>query len=471
MLTQRLAEFVIDTRTADIPQQVMDGARDALIDTLGCGLAGTLEETGEIALRFARECGGNPHATVWAHAFSTSAPDAAFVNGIASHALDFDDTHVSVRGHPSPTLIPAIIAAGEYAHASGADALAAHAVGLEVGGKIGRALGDAHYMRGWHATATVGVFSCTAAATRLLRLSSEQLRMAFGIAASQLSGLVRNFGTMTKPFHAGHAAKCGVISAMMARQGFTADASIFDGKDSLFKTYAGEDAQPLAQLLERLASPWEMLEPGIGYKRWPCCYCNHRSIGGLLQMLKQHAIKPDEVEAVEIGFPPGSDTALISSDPQTGLQGKFSIEYVAAATLLDGKIGLESFTDVMVQRPEVRQLMQKVKRYRIDIPGIFSGTTGYNDLAVKTTRGEFKQHIDKTPGSPAWPITAADRDEKFLDCAGRVLGDRGAQTLLVLANGCQQLADISELARATVPAGAAVRAAAPSGKKTLSERA
>jgi 2-methylcitrate dehydratase PrpD len=277
------------------------------------------------------------------------------------------------------------------------------------------------------------------------------MRHAFGIAASEVSGLVRNFGTMTKPFHAGHAAKCGVLAASLAKLGFTGDTSIFDGKDGVLDTYAGADGQPLAGLLDHLAQPWEMVKPGIGYKRWPCCYCNHRSIGGLLQMISEQGLKPDEIEAIDIGFPPGSDTALISKDPRTGLQGKFSIEYVAAATVFDRRITMETFTDAMVNRPEVRTLMQKVGRYRIDMPGTFSGAVGYNDLTVKTTRGEFKMHIDRTPGSPAWPMTVSDRDEKFLDCAGRALGEKGAHALLDLLLNCRSLADVRMLAEATVP--------------------
>lgn len=467
MLTQRLAEFVINTSVSDVPQEVLDGAREAFTDTIGCALAGTLQEPSEIMVRFLRAQGGNAQATVWGIGLATTATDAAFANGLFSHVLDFDDVHSNLRGHPSATLVPAIVATGEYVHASGRDALCAYAIGLDVAGKLGRAIGDAHYLRGWHATATIGVFSTTAAAARLLGLSIDQLRHAFGIAASVASGILPNFGTMTKPFHAGHAAKNGVLAAMLAKQGFTANISIFDGKDGFLSIYGGGDGKPLAELLDHLAHPWELIKPGILYKPWPCCYNNYRSIGGLLlQIIPEQGLKSDEIEAIEIGFLPGSDTALIYNDPRTGLQGKFSIEYVAAAIVLDGKITMETFTDTMVNRPEVRKLMQKVKRYRIDIPGTFSGTIGYNDLTVKTTRGEFKTHIDRLPGSPAWPISAVDRNEKFLDCAGRLLGEQGARALLDLALNCQSLEDVSTLARATVKSGTQ-SAAKPAVQKTL----
>ncbi len=451
MLTQKLAEFVIDTTVSDMPPEALDGARDALIDTIGCALAGTPEEVCRIVVHYLRSQGGNAQATVWGIGFTTTASDAAFANGVFSHALDYDDTQSNLRGHPSAALAPAILAMGEYAHASGADVLGAYVVGLEVAGKLGRAFGDGHYLHGWHATATVGVFAATAAAGRLVGLSVEQLRHALGIAASESSGLVRNFGTMTKPFNAGHAARGGVIAVMLAKAGFTADTSIFDGKDGFLSTYGGADGQPLGELLDRLAQPWEIIKPGLFFKRWPCCYCNHRSIGGLLQMIPEHGMNPDEIEAIEIGFPPGSDTALIANDPRTGLQGKFSIEYVAAATLLDGKVTLESFTDEKVNRPEVRRLMQKVRRYRIEDSRTFAGTIGYNDLSVRTTRGEFKMHVDRTPGSPVWPVSEAERDEKFLDCAGRVLGGAQARELLDLLLKCRSFADVGPLVRATVP--------------------
>ncbi len=451
MLTKRLAEFVIDTRTTDIPAPVLAGSRYALIDTLGCALAGALEPAAELAAQWAQEMGAPGKATVWGRNLTTSAVEAAFANGIAGHALDFDDSLPSLRGHPSTTMGPAALAVGEVAGASGADVLAAFALGLEVAGKIGRALGPGHYVRGWHTTATGGIFSATTTAARLWGLNTRQLQAAWGIAASQVGGLVRNFGTMTKPFHAGHAARSGVLAAWMAQHGFTADENIFDGDNNFFATYGGNDGTPLAATIDTLGKPWEMLEPGIYVKRWPSCYCNARPVGGMLKLIEQHGIRADEVEAVEIGFLPGSDTALVSSDPHTGLEGKFSIEYNAAAVLLDGKLTLETFTDPMVERPAIRTLMKKVKRYRIEAKGTYSGVVGYSDVMIATKRGRHTLRVDHAPGSPEWPMTEADRDEKFLDCAGRVLGEPGAQQLLGLMRGFESVPNIRTLLKATVP--------------------
>jgi len=459
MLTERLAKFVIETRASDVPPEAIAAARDAVIDTLGCALAGSLDESSELAAAYVRGIGARAQATVWGTNEATSPAEAAFVNGIFAHALDFDDTHVNVRGHPSATIVPAALAIAEIARVSGRDLLAAYCVGLDVGGKLGRAFGNGHYFRGWHSTATTGVFAAAAAAGRLAGLDVARQRHAFGIAASEASGLLRNFGTMTKPFHAGHAAACAVRAVLLAQAGFTADIAIFDGKDSFLATYAGADGEPFAGLVERLGHPWEALDPGLCVKRWPCCYCNHRSVGVLLQMMERDGVRAGEVEAVEIGFPPGTDTALISSDPRTGLEGKFSIEYVAAATLIDGAVGIDSFTDVRVNRPEIRALMAKVKRYRIEDKRSYSGSVGYNDVRVRTARGAFETRVDRTPGSPAWPVSAAERDAKFLDCAGRVLGTAGATRLLETASRAASLADAGELARASVPAASATGAA------------
>ncbi len=451
MLTKQLAEFVINTRERDVPSDVLDGARDALVDTLGCALAGSLDEGSEIAQRWVIETGARAQAIVLGTQLATSPAEAAFANGLASHALDFDDSLTTLRGHPTAPMLGAGLAVGEAANASGNALLAAMAIGLEVGGKIGPALGAGHYMKGWHSTATVGAFSATAVAARLWGLSVEQLQTAWGIAASEASGLIRNFGTMTKPFHAGHAARSAVMAAWMAKNGFTADTQIFDGKNNFFSTYAGADAVPLESTLKHLGKPWEMLTPGIYVKRYPCCYCNHRPVGGLFELIKEHNIQREEVSKVRIGFLPGADKPLIHFDPHTGLEGKFSMEYNAAAVLLDGKITMESFTDAMVQRAEIRALMLKVERFYIPSEKTFSGITGYNDIEIVTTRGVFKLHIDRVPGSPVWPMTSADREEKFLDCAGRVLGSAGAKQLFETAERCGQLANIAELTRATVP--------------------
>jgi 2-methylcitrate dehydratase PrpD len=454
MFTEMLARFVIETRVSEMPEETIAAARDALIDTVGVALAGTREPVGELAARWVREIGAKPQVACWGQDQASSPAEAAFANGVCSHALDFDDTHPSVRGHPSAAMLPAALAVGEVTGATGEEVLAAYVLGMEIAGKLGRALGHSHYLRGWHSTCTVGVLSATAVSARLYGLDAGGLCRAWGLAASQMSGLVRNFGTMTKPFHAGHAARCGVLSAWMAKNGFTSNEEIFDAKGGALDTYRGDHpGEAMADLVPRLGRPWEIIEPGIYVKRWPCCYSSHRTIGGLFNLVGQHQLRAQEIIEVTIGFLPGGDVALVSRDPHTALEGKFSVEYAVAAALLDGDLTLETFTDAMVRRPQARELIRKVRRYAIADDKLYSGITGYNDLAVRTPRGSFEVRIDKVPGSPAWPMTEADRAAKFLNCAARVLGAAGAEHLLELAGRARSLPDIRELAQATVPAG------------------
>jgi len=453
MFTETLARFVIETRASDLPEAVIAAARDALIDTVGVALAGSREPVADLAARWVRDLGARPQAACWGQELATSPAEAAFANGICSHALDFDDTHPSLRGHPSATMLPAALAVGEAAGASGKEVLAAYVLGMEIAGKLGRALGHSHYLRGWHTTCTIGALSATAVAARLSGLDAGGLRRAWGLAASQMSGLVRNFGTMGKPFHAGHAARCGVLSAWMARNGFTADDAILDGKGGALDTYRGDqEGEAVSDLAGSLGRPWEIVEPGIYVKRWPCCYSSHRTLGGLFNLIGQHRLRTEEITEVAIGFLPGGDTALVSRNPQTGLEGKFSVEYAVAAALLDGKLILETFTDAMVRRPQAREFARKVRRYAIADDKLYSGISGFNDLAVRTPRGSFEVRIDRVPGSPAWPMTEQDRVGKFMDCATRVLGAPGAERLLELARRCQSLPNIRELTRATIPA-------------------
>ncbi|MBV7482212.1 MmgE/PrpD family protein [Bordetella sp. BOR01] len=449
MVTEQFSRFVLETPARQIPAPVLQGARDAFIDTVGVALAGLDEPASRLATRWVEELGARPQASLFGATLATAPTEAAFANGISAHALDLDDSLTTLHGHPSATLVPAALAVAQSTHASGAELLAAYALGLEVAGKFGRALGDEHYMRGWHSTSTIGVFSCTAAAARLWGLDAKQLCMAWGLAASQMSGLLRNFGFMAKPFHAGHAARAGVWSAWAAKAGMTADPDILDGTRSMLATYGGGDGATPSTLVGRLGAPWEILDPGINVKRWPCCYGTHRGIAGLLALREAHGLRADDVQSVEVGFVPGNDAALIGREPATGLEAKFSMEYTAAAALIDGAIGVDTFTDAAVMREPHRALMRKVRRYHVDPRDIPAGMPVFVDLAVTIASGRLTLRVQHAPGSRAAPMDAQDRKAKFLECAGRWLDPQRAQALHALLWNCADLADADALMRAT----------------------
>jgi 2-methylcitrate dehydratase PrpD len=448
MITQALADFVAGHSADEIPEAGLDASGNALIDPLGVAIAGSVEPVADIAAAWADELGAREQAIVWAKGCRTHASEAAFANGVSAHALDFDDSHPGARGHMSAGLIPAAVAAGEAIGASGRQVLAAYAVGMEVAGAVGRLFGPGHLERGYHPTPTVGAFGVTAVAAHLSGLDVDGVARAFGLTASQIGGLGRNFGTMAKPFHSGFAARIGLVSAWMAKKGLTADPKIFDGKRGVLAIFAGGDGEPADQVLARLGKDWEVIAPGNYVKRWPCCYSGHRSLGVLYRLIDEHKIKPDDVEDVAIGFLPGGETALLAKDPKTGLEGKFSIEYMVAAALLDGPLRMATFTDDMVQRPEARAIMQKVRRLHIPDEKIYSGIGGFNEIAVTTKTGKYKVKESRVPGSPEWPMADADRDRKFVDGVGPVLGEARATAILDLARQCAELGDIRELTRA-----------------------
>ena len=443
-LTARLARFVAEKPEADISDEVLRAAQNAFIDTMGVGLGGRDDHASAIAAEWLAESGGKREAQVWGRVLRLQAADAAFLNAIQAHVLDYDDSSLNLRGHPSATLVPVALAVGEVTGASGRQVLGAYALGLEASSKIGPALGPDHYFRGWHSTTTAGIFGATAVAARLLKLSAPQLQCAFGIVASQAAGLTHNFGTMTKALHVANAARAGIVAAQLARRGFTANPDILDDK-AFFSTYAGKDAKPFSDQIERLGAPWELLDPGLYVKRWPCCYASHRSIAGILDMQRRHNIKAEDVEGIQIGFLPGAETPLRHYSPGNELEAKFSAEYPLAAALVDGQVSIESFADEQVNRPELQALMKKIKRFSIPDDKVYNGLTGYNDLKIRTRSGEISERLTGTPGAPSDLMTDQDRQDKFMGCAAPVLGGEQALRLHAGIAGLMDAADIISL--------------------------
>ena len=446
--TLRFASFVAETRTDDIPSDAILGARDALIDTIGCGIAGVADEPSRIAQSLLEDTGGRPQAGVWGATLKAPAADAAFANAIAAHALDFDDSSLNLRGHPSALMISAAFAVGEAQQSTGREVLAAYACGLEVGARLSPALGPDHYFRGWHTTATIGVFAAAAIAARLMKLDTAHTCHALGLAASQAAGLTRNFGSMTKAYHVGHASRCGVVSALLAKKGFTADPGILEGHNGFVEAYRGERNRPLDEVAETLGKPWELVTPGLYRKRYPCCFAVHRAVAGLLDMLVEHDIRTDDITCIDVGYLPGVQHPMIHHDPKNGLEGKFSTEYCIAAAALDRRLDIESFADATVMRPAVRSLMRKVTTHEIPDPNVYNGLTGYNTLDITTTRGRYSKRIDRTPGSPDWPLTGPALEEKFLSCARQLLDEQTANRALQLSLAVPEASDLSALAAA-----------------------
>jgi len=418
--TALLAEFVTKSRPEDCPKTTVEAARRAILDCLGVMLAGSIEPAARILQRVAQAEGGSPLCSVVGTKPRTGAVWAALCNGTAAHALDFDDTNFALMGHPSAPVLAAALAAGELALADGRAVLHAFLLGFEVETTLAEVINPAHYAHGWHATCTLGTLGATATAARLLGLDAAQTRAALAVAASQSSGLKENFGTMTKPFHAGHAARSGVLSALMAREGWTASEHALEGPQGFFNVLGA--GQQTLEPLETLGAPWKILTTGVAVKPYPSCACTHSIIDSVLELRRVQGIRPEEIERVTVGVTAGVQRILIHSRPRTGLQAKFSAEFVVAAALTDGRVGLATFQDERAQDPAIQRLMERVTMVvDPEIPGDRERHM-WTRLTVRLKDGRDAIIAPRpVPGHPEHPLPLEALRAKFKECAGLVL--------------------------------------------------
>jgi 2-methylcitrate dehydratase PrpD len=421
--TARLAEFVVKTSIDDLPAAALPLVRRAALDTVGVMLAGAAEPAAAIVRRAIAAEGAVPVATVVGTRLRTSPTWAALANGVAAHAHDFDDTSFALMGHPSAPLFAAALAAGEAEPADGRTVTLGYVIGFEVGTALGVALNPDHYTRGWHATSTLGTLGCAAAAARILGLDVDQARHALGVAASLASGLKENFGSMTKPYHAGHAARNGVWAALLAREGFTASDSALDGRQGLAAAFGGTGA--IATALDGLGRTWQIERSGIAVKPYPSCALTHPAIDALLELRARERLAPAQIADIEVAVNPVTPDVLRHDRPATALERKFSMPYCAAAALADGRVDLASFEDGEIPAP-VRALMERV-RMVVD-RGLPHDREQHAWSRVTVRLGDGR--VLRVPprgaqGHPDSPLPDAALRDKFLACATRAI-PRGA---------------------------------------------
>jgi 2-methylcitrate dehydratase PrpD len=442
--TSHLAEFITKSRWEDCPPEAVEAAHRAILDCLGVMLAGSVEPAARIVAEVARAEGGSPLATVVGTPLRTGAVWAALANGTAAHALDFDDTNFAMLGHPSAPVLSAALAAGELALADGRALVHAFLLGFEVETSMAAVVNPPHYEKGFHATGTLGTMGAAAAASRLLGLDAGQTRAALALGASQASGLKENFGTMTKPFHAGHAARSGVLSALLARDGFTASDQAIEGPQGYFAVLGAGKREE--QALDALGAPWKILESGVAVKPYPSCACTHSIIDSALELRRTHGITPEQVAEVTVGVNAAVPRILIHSRPRSGLEAKFSGEFSAAAALCEGHVGLATFRDDKVEVPAIADLMKRV-RLVVDpaIPGDMERHM-WTRVIVRFRDGhEVSLGPRPVPGHPGLPLSMDQLREKFMDCARIVLPEDRADSVRQMVEALDACPDLRSL--------------------------
>lgn len=443
-ITDDVATFVTATPATAIPADVRAAGLRSVLDTLGVTLAGTAEPVVRIVA--AELAGTAGPATLLGLGRATGAPEAALVNGTAAHAIDYDDVHSHVRGHPSACVLPAALATVEYAGSTGGGLLDAYLIGIEVACRVGTALGPSHAAHGFHSTSTLGVLGAAAAAARALGLDRATTSAALGIAASSASGLRRNFGTMTKPLHAGNAARDGVVAALLARAGVGAANDVLA---SFVAAFSPGDGDPGA--IRGFGEPWAVVDPGMTIKKYPCCNRAHRAVDAVLDIVRALDVSAADVAAVEVRMPAGQVDAaghvgpLIHPVPHTGLEAKFSMPYVVAAAVVDRGLPIAAFTDDGVRRPEVRELLARVRP-------VNRADAGDHVEVVMTLRdgrtcGRIVRHARGDPRGGA-PLGRDELTAKYADCASLVLGPESVASSVGLLERLDSLADVRELTAA-----------------------
>ncbi|HTD89277.1 MAG TPA: MmgE/PrpD family protein [Burkholderiales bacterium] len=430
-----------------------------IIDTFACALAGAREEATRIAEKVATTYGGAGTALLWGTHRRASVLDAAAINGTAGHALDYDDVNNTIAGHPSVPLLPAIVALGEMLGSNGKDVLLAYVTGFETQARIGSAVNVHHYRKGWHPTATLGVFGAAAACARLLNLNVPQTAIALAIAASLSSGIKANFGTMTKPLHAGHCSRNGLYAALLAKEGFTASDEAFEHKQGYFELFNGAGNYDAQKALQNWANPLDVLAPGIGLKQYPCCASTHSAIDATLILRERHGLTPDRIQKIESITHAAALAHTDRPDPKTALDAKFSVQYCVARALMHGAVTFEHFAHNALTQPELRSLLMRIEAHPHDYAPKGMADHYQGMVNIITTDGQkYTARVDQPLRGPQ-NLAPPDRlESKFRDCAGLALRPDTVPRLYEQLRNLEALSNVRDLtdfmAGAVINAGA-----------------
>ncbi|MFM9928378.1 MmgE/PrpD family protein [Variovorax sp. H27-G14] len=451
-LTMQLAEHLQTIHIGNISVKAKEVAISCIIDTIGVTLLGATEPVVSVLQKSLVGDVTAGEALVFGGRRRSGVLEAAFINGTASHAADYDDMAHAMGGHPSVTLVPVIFALGESLGSSGAQVLEAYVVGFEAECRIGHVVNPDHYERGWHPTSTIGVFGAAASAARLLKLDAPTTATALAIAASLASGVKANFGTMVKPLHVGQCVRNGLMAAQLAAGGFTANPGALEHKQGYFAAYDGLANVHPERLLMGVGEGLEVEQESVGVKQFPCCGSTHPAIRAMLA-LREQGLRAEDVETVLIQANRRRLPHTNNPFPQSSLGAKFSIQYSAARALLDGAPRLRHFEGEAFLEPAVRSLLEKISVEAYE-PTATAGTHEESnemasDITVMTRAGaKLASHAPHQLGRGGKdPMSVPEMREKYGDCAGRLLPEAQITASFDALLDLEQCTNVATLAR------------------------
>jgi 2-methylcitrate dehydratase PrpD len=458
METSTLAEKTIAARLAakicgfgkhQVTPRALSQARTCIIDTVGVTLAGMPTDATQILLRTPGVAEGPGQSLIFGTDRRTSALDAALVNGTASHALDYDDFSSVFGGHQSVPLVAPLLALAEERKLSGERLVLAYMVGVETEIRLARAVHFHHYDKGWHPTSTLGTFGAAAACCHLIGLDEARTTMALAIAASSAAGIKANFGTMTKPLHVGQCGRNGLLAALLGEGGFEASAAAFEHHQGFLNVFNGPGTFDAERMFADWADPLEIASPTIGLKQFPCCGSTHPAIMMMLSLVREEAIRAEDVAKIEV-LPHGRRLRHTDTPhPKTPNEAKFSVQYVTVRALLDGTVRLKDFEGEAHSEPAVRRLLDKTEaRAHPDMPEDAAEQWGAEVIVTMNDGRRLSRRVDNLVGRGGdHPMTSDELWEKFDDCAQRALPNEQIAPLFERLETLESVSDINQLTR------------------------
>ncbi|MFN9489234.1 MAG: MmgE/PrpD family protein [Betaproteobacteria bacterium] len=441
-VTRWLARRLVASRREEVSADVRHEAARALLNWCGCAIGASRHETVDNLLAALLPFAGVPQAQILGRRERTDCLHAALANGVASHVFDFDDTHARAI-HPSAPVYPAILALAEWKKISGADLVHAFVLGVEAECRIGLSVFPEHYMIGWHITGTAGVFGAAAAAGKLLGLNEQQMAWALGIAATQSSGLREMFGSMCKSLHPGRAAQGGLAAALMAEKNFTSSEQGIEAKRGFGHVMSTKFDPSI--ITADWGRSWELSQNM--YKPYACGLVVQGTIDGCIQLRNEQGLKPEMIESVDLRVSPIVFELTAKENPQTGLEGKFSVFHAAAVALHTGKAGEAQFSDASVLDPVTVALRRRVRIERDESIGRVQ-----SHISIRTRDGRvLERHVVHALGTLERPMSDADLEAKFRGLAEGILDDRQADEVIRLCWDVEHLPDAGTIARAAAP--------------------
>lgn len=452
-IAEGLADRIGCVTYESLPDDALHWARVAILDTVGVTLAGAREPCAQITARVVTGGVSTGPSLIFGTDHRAAPLDATLINGAAAHALDFDDCSNTLGGHPSATILPALFALAETRDVDGRAFITAYIAGFETEARISRGINFHHYEKGWHPTATIGVFGAAAACAHLLRLPPDRTAVALGLAASFASGIKANFGTMTKPFHVGHCSRNGLLAALLVSEGFTANPGAFEHKQGFLEVFNGAGNYNAEAILSDWANPLDITRPGVAIKQYPCCGSTHPAVDAMLALVREHDVSAADIDRVDSWTHPRRLAHTNRPDPNSSLDAKFSVQYCLARAAVNREVVIAHFEGDAHRDPEVRAMLARV--HAAPHPEMSMASSNHFGGEVRITLKDgrtLSRRVNQPLGRDSdHPLPRDLLEAKFISCATRALAPAAAHGLLALLRHIDHVAGIRQVTAAMLP--------------------